>query len=94
MERQYSTITEEQLLEFGMIKTVGDPIESMRKVISVVKDEDQENEGEIAIAVTHMRNQSELALMLPDGGCIYLSCATIEDLKTFEQCIESWEPSY
>lgn len=92
MEQKYSKITEEQLIEFGMIKTVGDPIESMRKVISVA-DEDADL-GEMAICVTHMRNQPELCLMLPDGSCLYLNCETIEELKTFENCIQSWEPSF
>lgn len=86
-------ITNNQLLEFGMKKNKnGDKLLfPMEKIISMPNED---NEGNIAICLTNMRNQTELCLMLPNGDCIYLSIETIEKLKIFEKCIGSWEPSY
>jgi hypothetical protein len=82
-----STITKEQLIEFGMVET-GDPFVPMRKVLG------EGEEGEISINVTHERNITELVLRLPDGAAIFLTIATIEELKAFEMCIGSWSPNY
>jgi hypothetical protein len=35
-----------------------------------------------------------LALELPDGGTLFLTCKTIEELKVFEKCIGMWTPAY
>lgn len=89
-------ITKENLITFGMKETEGDEkmIFPMKKVISIPNEDADEDEGELAICVTQMRNVSELCLMLPDGACIYLAAESIEDLQTFEKCIASYEPNY
>ena len=89
-------ITKENLIAFGMKETEGDEkmIFPMKKVISIPNEDADEDEGELAICVTQMRNASELCLMLPDGACIYLAAESIEDLQTFEKCIASYEPNY
>lgn len=86
-------ITKENLIEFGMKETTGDSkiIFPMEKVISIPNDE---IDGELAICLTRMRNREEFCLMLPDGSCLYLNVNSMEDLRTFEKCIESWEPNY
>jgi guanylate kinase len=85
-----TAITKESLLEFGMIQK-DSPIYPLEKVISV---DDNPNEGHISICVTHVRNTSELCLMMPDGACIYIGPESIEELKVFEKCILAWEPNY
>ena len=89
-------ITKENLITFGMKETEGykKMIFPMKKVISIPNEDADEDEGELAICVTQMRNASELCLMLPDGACIYLAAESIEDLQTFEKCIASYEPNY
>lgn len=89
-------ITKENLITFGMKETEGDEkmIFPMKKVISIPNEDADEDEGELAICVTQMRNASELCLTLPDGSCIYLAAESIEDLQTFEKCIASYEPNY
>jgi hypothetical protein len=89
-------ITKENLITFGMKETEGDEkmIFPMKKVISIQNEDADEDEGDLAICVTQMRNASELCLMLPDGACIYLDVQSIEDLQTFEKCIASYEPNY
>lgn len=89
-------ITKENLITFGMKETEGDEkmIFPMKKVISIPNEDADEDEGELVICVTQMRNASELCLMLPDGACIYLAAESIEDLQTFEKCIASYEPNY
>lgn len=84
-------ITKDQLRDFGMKETedVEKMFTPMKKVISVPNDE-----GELAICVTNQRNVAELCLILPDGGCLYLSPESMDDLKIFEKCITSYEPAY
>lgn len=82
---------------FGMTETVGDERISfpIKKVISLPRENhDEEDEGELAICVTQMRNKAELCLLLPDGALIFLYVKTIEELKAFEKCIASYEPNY
>jgi hypothetical protein len=85
-------ITKKQLIEFGMRETKGDErlFHPMKKIISVSNEENQE----LSICVTSMRNVEELCLFLPDGSTLYLMPKTITELKIFEKCIESWEPNY
>lgn len=93
-----TAISKETLLEYGMIKTIGDSalIWPMEKVISVDEEGNPatKEEEKMAICITHIRNDTELCLMLPDGNCLYLRPESIEELKTFEKCIESYEPNY
>lgn len=87
-------ITKEQLIEFGMKETEGDSaiIFPMAKVISIPQDDQADDE--LSICVTQLRNQTEICLKLPDGSTLYLCPENIEELKTFEKCIESYEPIY
>mgnify|MGYP003435836453 FL=1 len=93
-------ITKESLLEYGMIETKGDEslLFPMKKVISVKNHLDEEMEededGELAICITRLRNQVELCLSMPDGSILYLAPKSIEDLQAFERCIESYEPVF
>lgn len=88
-----STITIEQLKEYGMTETEGleAHITPLRKVIS--KSEDNEL-GDLAIVITREYNTNALALKLPDGATIFLNCNAIEELMAFEKCIASWSPNY
>lgn len=88
-----STITKEQLLEFGMTETEGIEVHitPLRKIIG--KPEDSEN-GTLAIVITREYNTNALALKLPDGSTLFLNCNTIEELKAFEKCIGMWTPVY
>lgn len=90
-------ITKESLIAFGMKETEGDEklLFPMKKVISIPNEDavEDEEQGELAICVTQMRNKSELCFMMPDG-CIYLSVQSIEDLEAFERCIGTYEPHY
>jgi len=93
-------ITKENLINhFGMVETEGDEklLFPMKKVISVknhLDEEMEEDEGELAICVTMLRNKSELCLSMPDGSILYLTPRHIEDLNIFERCIESYEPVF
>ena len=80
-------ITKEQLIEYGFENSL-DPIIPLRKIIG------EGEEGELMLVVTHERNITELALSMPDGAILYLRPASIEHLKMFESCIESWSPVY
>lgn len=86
-------ITKESLIKFGMIEQQGDEkiIFPLKKVISIPNEDE---EGEIAICVTTLRNAHELCLVLPDGAIIYLAPDNIEHLKKFEMCIASYEPNF
>ena len=91
MDKKNSSITKEQLIEFGMVET-GDPVHPMEKLLS---DKVEGSEFDpISLCVTHMRNIPELCLMLPDGACIYLAIGNIKDLKIFAKSIQSWEPNF
>lgn len=86
--------TKEDLIEFGMREET-DGLEKvlfpMKKVISV----EQESSGdEMAICITSQRNVHEICLILPDGGCLYLSPESMDELKIFEKCITSYESNY
>ena len=91
-------ITKEQLIEFGMIETTGDEkiIFPMRKVISLPKESDDEDDelGEIAICIDMLYNSPRLVLSLPDGSSLGICVETIDELKAFEKCIGSFEPYY
>ncbi len=90
-------ITKENLINhFGMVETQGDEklMFPLKKVISVPNEDAEEDEGELAICVTTMRNKSELCLSMPDGSVLYLAPQSIEDLQAFERCIESYEPVF
>ena len=90
-------ITKENLINhFGMVETQGDEklMFPLKKVISVPNEDAEEDEGELAICVTTIRNKSELCLSMPDGSVLYLMPRHIEDLNIFERCIESFEPVY
>ena len=86
-------ITKENLINhFGMVETEGDEqiIFPLKKVISIPNEDAEEDEGELAICITRMRNQAELCLSMPDGSVLYLAPQSIEDLQAFERCIESY----
>ncbi len=98
-------ITKDSLLAYGMKETEGDEalLFPLKKIISVGANDDsdeddeenyQDDEGELAICLTQMRNAPELCLMMPDGACLYLSIGNIEELEAFEKCVESWEANY
>lgn len=82
-----TSITKEQLIEFGMIPSI-DRVIPYEKVIGEGED------GKLAICVTLERNIQEIALFMPDGAVLYLCPVSIEHLKMFESCIGSWSPAY
>lgn len=81
-----STITKEQLLEWGMINTI-DPSTPLKKVLG-----ESEEIGELSIILTLHRNVQEFAISLPDGAMLMLNPLTIEDLKKIEEMLMSYEP--
>jgi hypothetical protein len=89
-------INKENLILYGMTENKGDGsfIMPMEKVISVPNEDADEDEGDLAICVTTMRNSTEICLRLPDGAVIYLNVQSIEQLKAFEKCIGCYEPPY
>lgn len=91
--KKISSITKEELIKFGMVES-DDPVHPMKKIISIQGDNEDDEEGEISLAITRMRNVPELCLHLPDGATVYLAISSIKQLKDFEKCIGSWEPSY
>lgn len=88
-------ITKEDLTAFGMKETEGSEklFFPMRKDISIPNESGDEL-GSLSICVTNQRNKTELCLLLPDGGCLYLAPESMEKLKVFEECIIAYEPEY
>jgi len=89
-------ITKENLIiHFGMKETEGEDMNlfPLKKVISLPSECLEETE-EMAIAVTTMRNRSELCMIMPDGALMYLTAESIEDLIVFEKSIGSYEPNF
>ncbi|TRZ80535.1 hypothetical protein D4R86_04245 [bacterium] len=84
------TISKEQLLKFGMKENTGEEsvVFPMSKVIG---KSDSKDYGNMIIALTTLRNESELCLYMPDGSILYLKPQDIDELIIFESCIESWE---
>jgi hypothetical protein len=90
-------ITKDSLLNYGMKETGNEEqiLFPMKKVISIPNQNlGEEDEGEMAICVTTMRNQTEICLLMPDGAILYLCPQNIEELYNFEKCIQYWEPNY
>jgi hypothetical protein len=87
-------ITKESLLNFGMIET--DESERiffpMKKVLSIKSENEEyeEDEPEISIAITRMRNEEEFVLILPDG-MVFINPEFIEDLEAFEKMILEYQ---
>lgn len=86
-------ISKDSLLKYGMKETTDTEkmFYPLKKVISTKAETSGE---ELAICVTNQRNVNELCLTLPDGGILYISPKSIENLKIFEECITSYEPNY
>jgi len=87
-------INKENLILYGMTEVGCSFVTPMKKVISVPNEDEEDNEGELSICLTNMRNTTEICLSLPDGGILYLNVQSIEQLKAFEKCIGSYEPTY
>jgi hypothetical protein len=81
-----STITKEQLLEWGMNHTT-DPTTLLKKVLGESKEV-----GELAIILTIHNNVQAFAIALPDGAMLILNPLTIDDLKKIEEMLMSYEP--
>jgi hypothetical protein len=82
-------ITKESLLEYGM-KEYDNVLFPMQKNLSENENENQE-EGILAICITQMRNITEICLLMPNGNIIFLNVNSIEELQQFENCIESYD---
>lgn len=94
MEETKTLITKESLIEFGMKENEGDAkvIFPFEKILSQEPDEEGNN---LSLVITNMRNVAELALMLPDGGILYLGgIQSIEELEIFEKAITEYEPNF
>lgn len=88
-------ITKESLIAYGMQET-GDPVVPLKKIISVDEDDvpNDDDQPHMAICVSRYRNADELTLSLPNAGLLYLNIGSIEELKTFEETIQMWEPEF
>ncbi len=85
-------INRQTLIQFGM-KPTNDPVIPLTK--DLISDEWKRDNPEecdnvtLAISLTQERNTPELALFTSDG-VLFLRPRSIEDLKAFERCIESY----
>ena len=81
-------ITKKQLLDFGFVENKGDDtiICPMEKVL--LKSE----EGQLALVITHIRNQNDFAISTPTGEMIFVNgFESLAELKVIEKSITGWE---
>ncbi len=91
---QESTITIEQLLADGWVKT-DDPVFPIKKCLSDTEHEDYDpEESDIELVLHRMVNVNMFAVCLPDGGLLNLNPASIEDLQFIEKQIIGFMPYY
>lgn len=83
-------INKEDLIEYGF-ENVDLPAFPYVKYLS---EPNGEKEEPLKLVVTNLRNVPEFALMLPSGNTLFLRVKSLEQLKVFEESIESWEPYY
>ena len=82
-------INEQDLLDYGFTKT-DFALWPFEKHLS----EQDEDGGRLSLELTFIRNTAEFALRLPDASKIFLQVENLEQLKVFENSIQSWEPYY
>lgn len=86
-------ITNESLVAAGW-KEIGDgSASSLRKVLSDLEDNDPDD-GEIALVLHWMYNAPMIALSLPDGSLLNINAESMEQLEVFEKMIHSFDPPY
>lgn len=86
-------ITKEKLIEFGFQMTPDNPIIICEKVLSdPIENEDDEEDGDIAIVLTRERNINEFAISTPDGT-LFLNC-DLEQLAIIENTITGYSRNY
>jgi len=79
-----NTITEQDLLDFGMFKT-DDPVIPFEKILG------QNKNGKVSIVVTTERNMVEFAIFIP-GGLLFLDQrTTLRNLKVITKCLSCYE---
>ena len=86
-------ITKEQLLEFGFIEVEDDSkiMFPFKKVLSEPNEDDDE-QGELALVISRLRNGTDFCIITPTGEMIYVNGAkNLEELKIVEQSITGWE---
>jgi len=86
-----SKITGADLEAFGMIKNEDSPAYPYEKHLTKPCEDTGKS---VSLVVTVERNAQEFALKLPDGCTLFLKPLNLEELKTFEQVIASWGPSW
>lgn len=88
-------ITEQQLLDFGFIKT-DDPIYTYTKVLSVTTPEEDRNddEGEILLSISMEYNQLEFILNTGYEVEVVLNIKSIDDLANLELMIAGTRTTY
>lgn len=92
---QVSTITPEQLLENGWVKSE-DSCSPFQKVLTDTEHEDYDPEdGILCLALTNTFQYGlQFGLYVPDGGLVILNPLTIEELNLIEKMIVTYDPPY
>ena len=80
-------ITENELIEFGMIKENDGFVIPFHKPLSKLSND-------IEILLTRERNIPEFALKVPMGLIFLGGVESIKDLETIERCITEWVDDY
>lgn len=86
-------ISNDSLIEYGFknISSVN-PIDPYEKVLSVPSEDDDEDEGQIALVLTMERNVPEFGIRTPDG-ILYLY-ADLDQLRVIENAITGYSPNF
>lgn len=90
--KEGTEITNEALIAAGW-KETGDGVSPLRKVLSDLEENDPDD-GEIALNVHWMYNVPMIALSLPDGALLNINVESMEQLEAFEKMIHSYDPPY
>lgn len=87
-EQNVCTITADELRAEGYTEPKGED-RNWRKVI-MGDDED----GEVALICHQMYGSPMFAINFPDGTLLHLNPSNIEDMRTIERLIYSYDPPY
>lgn len=82
-------ITPEALLADGWEKNEGNPMSPFSKVLT----EKTEDLGAMKMVISRYYNSGYLpAIVLPEGGLLWLTCKDMEHLRAVETSIAGYEP--
>ena len=88
-----SNITKELLLADGWAETE-DPIWPVQKKLENLNPLNNSEDSDIKLVVHRMYNTDQFAILLPDGGLLNFSPASMEELKAFETMVSFYDPPF